>query len=98
MKIVAFVVAVLGAIVGVMVGLFEATGHAPVLWSTYGLSAAGALGGLAVLLGWRFSGWWLLAVAVIGVIPDSILWEGPGSFFLASALMSFSLRAVQKGA
>lgn len=99
MRVAALVITLFGCLIGVMTGMFQVSepNHLYV-WLTMGLSGAGALGGLLLFLRWRFSPWWLLAVAVIGTVPDSILWEGAGSCFLVGALIGFAARNQFKGA
>lgn len=98
MRIIACIVAVLGGIVGALTGVFQLEAHSSYAWITMAMSLLGALGGVLVLMRWRFSTWWLLFVALAGAFPDSILWEGAGSFFLVSALMSLSLRGEKREA
>lgn len=98
MRWVAFAIAVMGAGIGVLTGTFQISEHNVYVWVTMGFSAAGVLGGALLLLRWRFAPWWLLAVAVLGAIPDSILWEGAGSCFLVSALIGFTDRDHVEGA
>lgn len=94
MRIAACVIAIFGAVVGILSSNIH---YGSPGW-TIGLSIAGALCGVLVLVKFRFAPWLLLAVAIAGVFPDEILWEGAGSFFLVSALIGFSLRRTQKEA
>lgn len=98
MRLAAFVIALIGAAIGVMTGMYQVSEHNLYVWVTMGFSAAGVVSGILLLLRWRFAPWLLLAVAVLGAIPDSILWEGAGSCFLVSALIGFTSANQVKGA
>lgn len=98
MRVAAFVIALVGMAIGVMTGTYQISEHNFYVWVTMGFSAAGAIGGILLLLRWRYAPWLLIAVAVLGAIPDSILWEGAGSCFLVSALIGFTSANHVKGA
>ena len=52
-----------------------------------------SIGALAAILSvWKakWAGWVLLAISVGGVFGNFIMWEGPGTFYLASALICFT--------
>lgn len=59
------------------------------VWTTIAIS----LGCLAsILLVWKpkFAAWALLVIAITGVFGNYMMWEGPGTFYLASALIGFT--------
>lgn len=94
MRIAACVIAIFGAVVGILSSNIH---FGSPTWTVV-LSIAGALCGVLVLLKFRYAPWLLLAIAIAGIFPDAILWEGAGSFFLVSSLIGFSLRRNQKEA
>ncbi len=98
MRWVAFVITLVGAGLGVISWTFQVSEHTVHVWFTLGFSAVGVVAGVLLLLRWRFAPWLLLATAILGTIPDGILWEGAGSCFLVSALIGFTNRGPAKGA
>jgi hypothetical protein len=90
MKIAACVIAAVGAVIGILTATVQ--GHTPHYeLVTIVLSIIGGLAGILLLVRPRIAMWTLLIVAVLGVIPDAILWEGAGSFFLVSGLLGISI-------
>lgn len=98
MRVAAIVLALAGAAVGGWMAAFQWGDHNIYPYLTIAISLIGAVAGLLLLTRWKVTPWLLLAVAVLGAIPDSMLWEGAGTFFLVSALMGFSVRNQAKGA
>lgn len=95
MKWISFGVGVAAVLFGISTVLMERTPlfaevpyNSP--WATLTVVVIGAVGCLLMLTGWRRAPWFLLAAAVLGAVPNFIMWEGAGTFFLASALLGFT--------
>jgi hypothetical protein len=59
------------------------------IWTTIAISI-GFVASLLLLWQPRMARWLLLLVAIAGVYGNYTMWEGPGTFYLASALIAFT--------
>lgn len=95
MKWIGFVIGLAGTIVGGIIAYLE-TGNffqgiqAGSPYWTVAVIAVGFLASLLLLWKTRLAAWMLLVTAVMGVFGNYVLWEGPGSFFLVSALIGLT--------
>lgn len=103
MKIAAFVLAVVGAVIGVLTGLVEhgawfgkslagtpASPQIGLSYVTFAMSAVGLLGGFTLLAKPRLGAALCLLATVGGVLGAYVLWEAAGSFLFVSALLAFA--------
>ncbi|QSO51875.1 hypothetical protein JZ785_24415 [Alicyclobacillus curvatus] len=94
-KWIGFAIGLAGTIVGGITAYLE-TGNffqgiaAGSPYWTIAVITVGCLASLLLLWKTRLAAWILLCVAVLGVFGNYVMWEGPGSFFLVSALIGLT--------
>ena len=95
MKWMGLAIGLAGTIVGAITAHLELGNffHGFQTGSPYWTITVVTIGGLAsLLLLWKtkWAAWVLLCVAISGAFGNFIMWEGPGTFYLASALIGFT--------
>lgn len=89
MKTAACIIAIVGMAIGVLTATIQNPSPLFELFTVL-LSVLGAVGGVLTFFTPRVAIWLLFIVAVVGTVPDTLMWEGAGSFFLVSALLGLT--------